>query len=82
METWTRHTIEHGTVENRRFIAERTDIPADVVEALSRDVDAGVRRRIARRNSLPAAVVDTLAHDKDAFVRRYIAERADKHATK
>jgi hypothetical protein len=57
----------------RESVASSYHAPADVVEALAKDPDAGVRAWLARNESTPCDVLRTLARDESETVRGWVA---------
>ena len=47
------------------MLAQNKDIPADVIEKLSRDENVEVRQRIAKNEATPPETLTRLANDKD-----------------
>ncbi len=77
--------ITEGKIQRLRGMAESADpriresaalayvTPADVLEQLATDPEAGVRFSVARNEHAPAAVLTLLARDEVAGVRGWVA---------
>lgn len=57
----------------RESVASSYHAPADVVEALATDPDAGVRAWLARNETTPCDVLRLLARDESETVRGWVA---------
>lgn len=63
----------HENPKIRESVASSYHAPADVVEALANDPDAGVRAWLARNETTPCDVLRQLAHDESETVRGWVA---------
>ena len=59
----------------RPRIAQRENLPQEIVCALAADEDVNVRRTVAGRHDLPTTAVQQLSKDVDKDVRQFIAQR-------
>lgn len=57
---------------DRWAIAERSDLPANLIPVLAKDKDWHIRIAIAERSDLPADLIPVLAKDEDWDVREAI----------
>jgi hypothetical protein len=57
----------------RESVASSYHAPADVVEALAKDPDAGVRAWLARNETTPCDVLRELSRDESETVRGWVA---------
>jgi hypothetical protein len=64
---------QHENPKIRESVASSYHAPADVVEALASDPDAGVRAWLARNETTPCDVLRQLAHDESETVRGWVA---------
>jgi hypothetical protein len=63
----------HANPKIRESVASSYHAPADVVEALANDPDAGVRAWLARNETTPCDVLRQLARDESETVRGWVA---------
>ncbi len=68
-------TLTRITFYRRIDQAGLSSLDPATVDALSRDLHAGVRRAVAFRRDLPPATIERLARDPSPFVREAIAVR-------
>ena len=64
---------QHANPKIRESVASSYHAPADVVEALANDPDAGVRAWLARNETTPCDVLRQLARDESETVRGWVA---------
>lgn len=64
---------QHANPKIRESVASSYHAPADVVEALAKDPDAGVRAWLARNETTPCDVLRELARDESETVRGWVA---------
>jgi hypothetical protein len=64
---------EHENPKIRESVASSYHAPADIVEKLAHDPDAGVRACLARNEATPCDVLRELARDEDESVRGFVA---------
>ncbi len=67
--------IERMSVDERRMLAERPNLPDALVQLLAADPEEEVRQAVAGRTELPAALVEMLAYDPKVPVRETTAQR-------
>ncbi|HEX2551085.1 MAG TPA: hypothetical protein VHK64_05790 [Nocardioidaceae bacterium] len=63
----------HENPKIRESVASSYHTPADVVEALAKDPDAGVRACLARNETVSCDVLRDLARDESETVRGFVA---------
>jgi hypothetical protein len=64
---------QHENPKIRESVAGSYHAPADVIEALAVDPDAGVRAWLARNETTPCDVLRRLARDESETVRGWVA---------
>lgn len=64
---------ESANPKIRERVAADLHTPEDVVAALARDPDAGVRATLARNESVSCDILRELAHDESETVRGFVA---------
>ncbi|HET9170654.1 MAG TPA: hypothetical protein VFN97_14535 [Actinospica sp.] len=65
--------IGHPDPSLRATIAERTDLPPELLTILADDIEDAVRAGIAANPACPTRLLRTLAHDRATVVRRAVA---------
>ncbi|WP_309711459.1 hypothetical protein [Pseudolysinimonas sp.] len=63
----------HENPKIRESVASSYHAPADVVAALAKDPEVGVRAWLARNETTPCDILRDLAHDEDETVRGWVA---------
>lgn len=63
----------HENPKIRESVASSYHAPIDVVEALAKDPDAGVRACLARNETVSCDILRELAHDESETVRGFVA---------
>lgn len=63
----------HENPKIRESVASSYHTPADVVETLAKDPDAGVRACLARNETVSCDILRELAHDESETVRGFVA---------
>jgi hypothetical protein len=64
------HLAEDESVEIRRLVAMRRDLPLKVVELLVKDSSTVVRRNLATNGTIGSSALKNLARDEDEYVRK------------
>lgn len=68
---------DSSQVQAVRWLAQRNDLPEDILRYLSRHGDQTVRYHVAKNPNTPSDIFDTFLNDKRATVRKALASRKD-----